>query len=80
MHSFISVKTLSKSILQIKSCTKIGIEKSYTYFQRNLGREIFLKPFNGVPTTGSKPLTIGLNNKLFLLKKAIEESVIFTTY
>lgn len=69
-------QTLPKSILRVKGCTKIGIEKSFTYFERNPDGEVFIRPFNGIPTTGSKLLTIGPNSKISLLKKVIEESLI----
>ena len=69
-------QTLPKSILRVKGCTKIGIEKRYTYFERNPDGEVFVRPFNGVPITGPKLLTIGPNSKLTLLKKVIEESLI----
>ncbi len=71
-------QTLPKSILRVKGCTTIGIEKRYTYFERNPDGEVFVRPFNGVPITGPKLLTIGPNSKLSLLKKVIEESLVNT--
>jgi len=67
---------LPKSILRVKGCTKIGQEKEYTYFERNPDGEIFIRPFNGIPITGSKLLTIGPGSDTYLLKKAIEKSIL----
>lgn len=67
---------LPKSILRIKGCTKIGQEEKYTYFERKPDREIIIRPFNGVPITGSKLLTIGNGSEPSALKKAIENSLV----
>lgn len=67
---------LPKSILRIKGCTKIGQEEKYTYFERKPDREIIIRPFNGVPITGSKLLTIGSGSEPSALKKAIENSLV----
>ncbi len=69
-------QALPKSMLRVKGCTKIGIEESYTYFERTPDGEVFVRPFNGIPITGSKLLTIGPKSKLSLLKKVIEESLV----
>ncbi len=66
---------LPKSILRVKGCTKIGNENKHTYFERNPDGEVFIRPFNGTPTTGSKLLTIGPKSEITLLKKAIKESL-----
>jgi G3E family GTPase len=71
-------KKLPESILRVKGCTKIGNESSYTYFERLPDGEVFIRPFNGVPITGSKLLTIGPNSELSLLTKIIKESLINT--
>ncbi|WP_010181730.1 GTP-binding protein [Aquimarina agarilytica] len=68
-------QTLPKSILRVKGCTQIGDEKKYTYFERNPDGEVYVRPFNGIPITGPKLLTIGPNSKLSLLKKVIKESL-----
>ncbi len=73
-------QVLPKSILRVKGCTKIGIEKNYTYFERLPDGEVFVRPFNGVPITGSKLLTIGPNSKLSLLKEIVEESLVNTDF
>ncbi len=69
-------RTLPKSILRVKGCTKIGMETSYTYFERNPDGEVFVRPFNGVPITDAKLLTIGPNSRPSLLKEAIAESLV----
>ncbi len=68
-------QTLPKSILRVKGCTKIGIDESYTYFERNPDGQVFIRPFNGVPITGPKLLAIGPNSELSLLQKVIKESL-----
>ncbi|WP_109300163.1 GTP-binding protein [Aquimarina sp. AU474] len=68
--------TLPKSILRVKGCTKIGQENEYTYFERKPDGEIHIRPFNGVPITGPKLLTIGPGSEPSVLEKAISESLI----
>ncbi len=65
---------LPKSILRIKGCTRIKGNKNYTYFERIPNGEVRIRPFNGVPITGSKLLSIGLGSEPSVLKKAIYES------
>ncbi len=67
---------LPKSILRVKGCTKIGVENKYTYFQRNPDGEVFVRPFNGVPITDSKLLTIGPGSVPSILEKAVKESLV----
>ncbi len=66
---------LPKNILRIKGCTKIGSDKKYTYFERNPDGQVFVRPFNGVPITGPKLLSIGPGSELSLLEKAIKASL-----
>ena len=66
---------LPKSILRVKGCTKIGQEENYTYFERKSDGEIVIRPFNGIPITGSKLLTIGPESEILTLEKAINESL-----
>ncbi|SFD39460.1 GTP-binding protein [Algibacter pectinivorans] len=66
---------LPKSILRVKGCTIIDGEKTYTYFERNPDGEVFVRPFNGIPITGSKLLTIGPGSTPNLLKHAIKISL-----
>ncbi|MEP1489162.1 MAG: GTP-binding protein [Algibacter sp.] len=65
-------QALPKSILRVKGCTKIGNEKNYTFFERTPDGEVFIRPFNGVPITGSKLLTIGPGSKPSLLQKTLK--------
>lgn len=71
-------KAIPKSILRVKGCAQIGNKKEYTYFERNPNGEIFVRPFNGVPITGPKLLSIGPGSTPKLLKNAIELSLIRT--
>ncbi|MEM6297350.1 MAG: GTP-binding protein [Bacteroidota bacterium] len=63
------------SILRIKGCTKIGEEESYTYFERTPSGEINIRPFRGIPTTGTKLLSIGPGSEVSVLEKAIQRGV-----
>lgn len=65
-----------KSILRVKGCTQIGNEEKYTYFERTPSGEVYIKPYNGIPITGPKLLTIGIGSELSLLKNAIESSLV----
>ena len=64
---------LPKGILRIKGCTQIGDEESYTYFERTPAGEISIKPYNGIPTTGPKLLSIGPGSETKLLADAIKK-------
>ncbi|MEO9892957.1 GTP-binding protein [Aurantibacter sp.] len=66
---------LPKNILRAKGCTKIGDQENYTYFERTPDGEVFIRPFNGIPITGSKLLTIGPGSEPSILKKAIQFSL-----
>lgn len=50
---------IPKSILRVKGCTIIGDDTNHTYFERTPNGDVHIRPFNGVPITGSKLLTIG---------------------
>jgi G3E family GTPase len=66
---------LPKSILRVKGCTKVDKDENYTYFERKPDGEVHVRPFNGVPVTGTKLLTIGLGSEPVLLKEAIKKSL-----
>lgn len=66
---------LPKSILRVKGCTQIGDEKHYTYFERTPDGEVGIRPFNGIPTTGTKLLTVGPGSDPELLKEIIANSL-----
>ena len=63
---------LPKTILRVKGCTQIGDKKEFVYFERIPNGKISIRPFNGVPITGSKLLTIGPGSEPSLLEKAIK--------
>jgi len=66
---------LPKSILRVKGCVQIAKEDSYTYFERTPDGKVFSRPFNGVPITGPKLLTIGPGSEPFILERAIKSSL-----
>ncbi|CAZ98505.1 GTP-binding protein [Zobellia galactanivorans] len=74
IHSICSA--LPKSILRVKGCTKIGDATDFTYFERIPNGEVHIRPFNGIPITGSKLLSIGPGSKPSLLEKVIKESIV----
>jgi len=67
--------SLPESILRIKGCTQLDGEAQFTYFERTPDGEINIRPFRGLPTVGSKLLTIGPGSEISLLKKAISNSL-----
>ncbi len=68
-------EALPRSILRVKGCTRIGKEAGYTYFERTPDRQIRVRPFYSIPTTGPKLLAIGPGSEPSLLEKAIKISV-----
>jgi G3E family GTPase len=68
-------KAIPKEILRVKGCTKIEGESNYIYFERNPDGEVFVRPFNGIPITGSKLLTIGPGSEPRILEKVIKYSL-----
>ena len=66
---------LPSDLLRVKGCVQIINNKGFTYFERNPDGEVFIRPFNGVPTTGCKLLTIGPNSSINTLKTAIAYSL-----
>ena len=66
---------LPKSILRVKGCVQIAKETNYTYFERTPDGKIFVRPFKGVPITGTKLLTIGAGSEPAILEKAITDSL-----
>ena len=68
--------SLPSEILRIKGCTQIGDDEAYTYFERTPDNTIRVRPFRGIPITGSKLLTIGPGSTIELLKKAIATGVL----
>jgi G3E family GTPase len=66
---------LPKSILRVKGCTRIQGDISFTYFERIPSGEVHIRPFNGIPITGSKLLSIGPGSTPALLENAIKERI-----
>jgi len=67
---------LPESILRVKGCTQIGTEEQFTYFERTPDGKVYIRPYNGVPVTGPKLLTIGPDSEYSLLQDAIQSSLI----
>jgi len=63
---------LPMTIMRIKGCTQIGDKKEFVYFERTPNGKVSIRPFNGVPITGSKLLTIGPGSEPTLLEKVIK--------
>jgi G3E family GTPase len=64
---------LPKSILRVKGCTRIQGDLNFTYFERTPSGEVHIRPFNGIPITGSKLLSIGPGSTPALLENAIKQ-------
>ncbi len=63
---------LPMSMLRVKGCTMVVGDDFYTYFERKPDGEIHIRPFNGVPITGNKLLTVGNGSDPEILNKAIQ--------
>ncbi|WP_420573766.1 GTP-binding protein [Kordia sp.] len=72
--------SLPKTILRVKGCTQIGKNEEYTYFERMPNGEISVRPFNGIPVTGSKILTIGPGSEPELLEKVVKINLLKHNY
>ncbi len=68
-------KQLPLNILRVKGCTKVTGDENYTYFERTPDGNISVRPFRGIPITGSKLLTIGPGSSPEILKKIIHSSL-----
>ncbi|CAM3625790.1 GTP-binding protein [Zobellia roscoffensis] len=68
-------EALPKNILRVKGCAQINEESAYTYFERNPDGEVHIRPFNGVPITGTKLLAIGPGSSPEILEKIIQQSL-----
>jgi len=69
-------EAIPKTILRVKGCAKISQNEHYTYFERTPDGKISSRPFNGVPITGTKLLSIGPGSKPEVLKNAIEKGIL----
>ena len=65
-------------ILRIKGCAQIGQEKAYTFFEKTPDGKIFIRPFNGIPITGPKLITIGPGSDPLKLNQAIQKVLSFS--
>lgn len=63
------------TILRIKGCVKLKGETNYTYFERTPDGTFTTRPFNGIPITGAKLLSIGVGSSPELLLKAIKSVI-----
>jgi G3E family GTPase len=66
---------LPSAILRVKGCTRIGSEPHFTYFERCPDGEIYVRRYNGEPTTGAKLLTIGPGSSSTLLANVIQKTL-----
>lgn len=66
---------LPESFLRVKGVTKIGSSEAYTFFEKTPDGAIKIRPFNGVPDTGSMILSVGPGSNQNTLEKAIEFSL-----
>ena len=64
-------KQLPMGIPRVKGCTQIEGESNYMYFERTPNGKVFIRPFNGIPVTGNKLLSIGPGSSPEILKKVI---------
>ena len=65
-------------ILRIKGCAKIGQENAYTFFEKTPDGKVFIRPFNGIPITGPKLITIGPGSDPLKLNQAIQKALSFS--
>ena len=63
------------NMLRVKGCTQVGNNLHYTYFERTPDGTVSIRPYNGIPQTGPKLVTIGPGSEPALLEKAIEISL-----
>lgn len=67
---------IPKTILRVKGCVQLEGESTYTYFERIPDGEIKIRPFNGVPVTGTKLLSIGSGSSPEVLQNAVKKGVL----
>ena len=66
-------REIPQSILRVKGCVQIREQQQYTYFERTPDGNISIRPFNGVPQTGPKLITIGPGSEPSMLKNIIDK-------
>ena len=67
---------LPKSIQRVKGCTRVGSQDGFTYFERTPDGSVGIRPFYGVPTTGTKLLAVGPGSTPETLSAALEKSLL----
>jgi hypothetical protein len=53
------IDSIPGTILRVKGCTRVDDDENYSHFERTPNGDVFVRPYNGVPITGPKLLTIG---------------------
>ena len=72
------VKSIPKHILRMKSCTRLDEDETYSYFESNPLRVVFIRPYNRVAfTSGPKLLTIDLCSDPEQVFKIIKQPRVF---
>jgi G3E family GTPase len=67
------IDSVPAGVLRLKGCTRVDDNEHYSHFERTPSGEVFVRPFNGVPTTGPKLLTIGPGSDPGLLADLINK-------
>ncbi|WP_109830320.1 GTP-binding protein [Reichenbachiella versicolor] len=68
-------KNIPNSILRVKGCTEVNNEEQFTYFERTPDGTVNIRPFNGIPITGAKLLTVGPGSNSSSLENIVNESI-----
>ena len=68
------VQLVPEHILRVKGCTRLDDNEHYTYIERTPSGEMFIRPYNGLPVTGPKLLTIGPGSDPDELQRIIMET------
>ena len=62
----------------MKGCTRVDDDENYTHFERTPTGEVHVRPYNGIPITGPKLLTIGPGSDPELLKNILSSDFNFS--
>lgn len=73
------IDEIPQDILRVKGCTKLDSDKNYTHFERTPNGEVFSRPYNGIPVTGAKLLTIGPGSDPKSLNEIVKSTSLTTT-
>lgn len=66
---------IGPSVLRIKGCTVVGNREGYLYFERCPDGEVYIRPYNGEPETGTKLLAVGPGSVPEQLNQAVAASL-----